>query len=123
MVDGFKINKQAIRKMTREMEKEFAKNPVRVPIEADPSVSRFPPATTITNNYHGPVVTVHGDNAQLAWDNQGVSQNRDIAPGFEELAKVLTGLLASLLAAGVNSDVSCLPISTSPGPLVNAQCL
>jgi len=98
VIDSFQINKQAIRKMTREMEKEFAKNSVRVPIEADPNVSRFLPATTITNNYHGPVVTVHGDNAQLAWDNHGVNQtqNRDIAPGFEELARVLTGLLASL---------------------------
>lgn len=33
---NIKINKQAIRKMSREMEREFAKNPVRVPLEAAP---------------------------------------------------------------------------------------
>lgn len=106
VADGFKINKQAIRKMTREMEKEFAKNPVRVPVRAEPSQTRFPSATTVTNNYHGPVVTVHGDNAQLAWDTQTVNktQNRDIAAGFEDLAKVLTGLLASLSAFNLPDD-------------------
>ena len=105
MGKGFEINKQAIRKMSREIEKEFAKNPVRVPLEADASGVTFP-AGTITNNYHGPVVTVHGDNAQLAWDNQTVNQtqNQDIAPGYEELAKVVTGLLASLPALGLSGD-------------------
>lgn len=105
MGKGFEINKQAIRKMTREIENEFAKNPVRVSLEADASGVTFP-AGTITNNYHGPVVTVHGDNAQLAWDNQTVNQtqNQDIAPGYEELTKVVTGLLASLPALGLSGD-------------------
>lgn len=105
MGKGIEINKQAIRKMSREIEKEFAKNPVRVPLEADASGVTFP-AGTITNNYHGPVVTVHGDNAQLAWDNQTVNQaqNQDIAPGYEELAKVVTGLLVSLPALGLSRD-------------------
>lgn len=105
MGKGFEINKQAIRKMSREIEKEFAKNPVRVPLEADASCMTFP-ASTITNNYHGPIVTVHGDNAQLAWDTQTVNQtqNQDIAPGYEELAKVVTGLLASLPALGLSRD-------------------
>lgn len=105
MGKGFEINKQAIRKMSREIEKEFAKNPVRVPFETDASGVTFP-AATVTNNYHAPVVTVHGDNARLAWDNQTVSQtqNQDIAPGYEELAKVVTGLIASLHALGLSDD-------------------
>ncbi|MGL4745817.1 MAG: hypothetical protein ACRCXL_15700 [Dermatophilaceae bacterium] len=105
MGKGFNINRQAIREMSQEIEKEFAKNPVRVPLESDASGVRFP-AATVTNNYHGPVVTVHGDNAQLAWDNQMVSQtqNQDIARGYEELAKVVTGLLASLPALGLSDD-------------------
>lgn len=57
MDKGFEINKQAIRKMGRQIEKEFAKNHVRVPLEADASGVTFP-AGTITNNYHGPVVTM-----------------------------------------------------------------
>ncbi|MGL5826773.1 MAG: hypothetical protein ACRCYU_18480 [Nocardioides sp.] len=103
MGKGFEINRRAIQKMSKEIEKEFARNPVRVPLEADASGVTFP-AAAVTNNYHGPVVTVHGDNVQLAWDNQTVNQtqNQDIAPGYEELAKVVTGLLVSLPALGLS---------------------
>ncbi|MCS3494398.1 hypothetical protein M2368_003430 [Arthrobacter sp. JUb119] len=96
---GFSINKQAIRKMTRDIEREFAKNPVRVPLETDPSAVSLPTATTI-NNYNGPVVTVQGDHAQLAWGNQNVEQTQNaseqVAPGYETLAGLLTDILASL---------------------------
>lgn len=34
MASGLKINKQAVREMSREIEREFAKNPVRVPLDA-----------------------------------------------------------------------------------------
>ncbi|MFJ4175268.1 hypothetical protein [Microbacterium sp. NPDC089696] len=99
MASGFKINKQAIRKMTREIEREFAKNPVRVPLQADASDVRLPAATTI-NNYHGPVVTVTGDGAQLAWDNHDVAQGQarfqQVATGYEELADLVTRLLAGV---------------------------
>lgn len=108
MAGGVRINRQAIRQLTREIEKELARNPVKVPLEADSSSISFPSSATVTNNYHGPVVTVHGDNAQLAWSNQDVSQtqNHDIAPGFEPLAKVLTGLLASVAALGLSEEDS-----------------
>lgn len=100
MASGFKINKQAIRKMTRELEREFAKNPVRVPLQADASDVRLPAATTI-NNYHGPVVTVTGDGAQLAWDNHDVTQGQtnvqQVATGYEEVADLVTRLLAGLV--------------------------
>lgn len=99
MANGFKINKQAIRKMSREIEREFAKNPVRVPLEADDSTLSLPAATTVSN-YHGPVVTVNGDHAQLAWDNQSVTQVQthieQVAPGYEQLAQLLTDILANL---------------------------
>lgn len=96
MANGFKINHQAIRQMTREIEREFARNPVRIPVEMD-APSSLPPAATV-NNYNGPVVTVNGDHAQLAWDNHAVDQTNSasIAPGYEHLAATVTDLVASL---------------------------
>lgn len=110
MARGFKINKQGIRQMTRELEREFAKNPVRMPIEADASGLVAGGATTV-NNYHGPVVTVTGDNAQLAWSGTGdVAQTQDrveqIAPGYEEVARALAGLIANLGELGLGEDES-----------------
>lgn len=104
MASGFKINKQAIKKMSRDIEREFAKHPVRVPLEADHrSVSL--PAATMVNNYHGPVVTVNGDHAQVAWGNRDVQQESDasgqVAPGYEQLAQLLTDVLASLSHLGL----------------------
>jgi hypothetical protein len=99
MASGFKIDRQAIHNMTREIEREFAKHPVRVRLEADPRAVSLPPATTV-NNYHGPVVTVNGDHAQIAWDNRDVRQAQDradqIAAGYEQLAQLVTDLLANL---------------------------
>lgn len=98
VASGFKINKQAIRKMSKEIEREFAKNPVRVPIEVDHQASSLPAATTV-NNYHGPVVTVNGDQAQIAWNSDSIDQSQQheqVAPGYEQLAKLLTDVLANL---------------------------
>lgn len=107
MADGFKINEKAIRQMAREIEQEFAKHPVRVPLEADPSSMALAPALTV-NNYNGPVVTVTGDHAQLAWNNGDVNQAQDrveqIAPGYEDLARVITDLLANLAAFSLGDD-------------------
>jgi hypothetical protein len=61
---GFKINKQGIRNMAREIEREFAKNPIRVPVETE--YDGVYPAVASVTNYHGPVVTVTGDNAKIA---------------------------------------------------------
>lgn len=98
MASGFKINKKAIKDMTREIEREFAKNPVRVPLEADPA-NGLTPATTI-NNYNGPVVTVSGNHSQVSWGNdvsvQTQSQTQEIAPGFEQLATMVTDFLANI---------------------------
>ncbi|WP_336627540.1 MULTISPECIES: hypothetical protein [unclassified Microbacterium] len=108
MASGFKINKEGIRQFTRELEREFAKNPVRIPVEADSSTVGAAGALTV-NNYHGPVVTVTGGNAQLAWNNAGdVSQTQkkveQIAPGYEDLARALTDLLAELTSFGLGDD-------------------
>jgi len=99
MARGFKINKQGIRNISREIEREFAKNPVRVPLEADHTTLSLPPATTV-NNYHGPVVTVTGDHAQIAWGNRDVQQRgvEQITPGYDRLAQLVTDLLANLHA-------------------------
>lgn len=108
MASGFKINKQGIRQMTRELEREFAKHLVRVPLEADPSNLTLGSGTTV-NNYHGPVVTVTGDNAQLVWDAAGdVTQNQDhaqqIASGYENIARSLTDLIANLTTLVLGDD-------------------
>lgn len=100
-MSGFKINRQEIRRMSREIEREFAKHPVRVPIEADAQRTTWSlPSATTVNNYHGPVVTVNGDGAQLAWNSASVHQAHErveqVAPGYEVLAQVITDLLANM---------------------------
>ena len=104
MAGEFKINKQGIRNITRKIEREFAKNPVRVPLVVDDSDVSLPP-TTVNHNYNAPVVTVNGDHAQIAWDNETVTQTQavsgDIASGYEELAKLLATLLAHVEALGL----------------------
>lgn len=106
MASGFKINRQGIQQFTRELEREFAKHPVRIPVEADPEV--ISPAVTV-NNYHGPMVAVNGDHAQLAWENTGTTSQRQnrveqIAPGYEDLARTLTDLLANLPVFTLGTD-------------------
>lgn len=116
MASGFKINKQGIRQMTREIEREFAKNPVRVPLQADSTGVHLPPATTV-NNYNGPVVTITGDHAQVAWNNHDVTQSREtteqVAPGYEELADLVTRLLASLPSLTLDPDDDTEALATS----------
>lgn len=120
MASGFKINKQGIRQMAREIEREFAKNPVQIPLQADPSDLRMPSATTV-NNYSGPVVTILGDHAQIAWNNQDVTQTQasteQIAPGYEELADLVTRLLASLSELGLEPDDEAEAHTTSEAVL------
>lgn len=111
MASGFNINRRGIEQMTREIQREFDKNPIRVPIEAETPefAAAFPPAPTV-NNYNGPVVTVNGDQAQLAWSNTGdVTQNQTpnnakIADGYEQLAQVIADLLANLETFSLHAD-------------------
>jgi hypothetical protein len=62
---------------------------------------------TNTSTYHGPVF--HGDvnGAQLAWNNNSVTQNNNrieqVAPGYEALAKAMTEVMS--LVPGMNLSV------------------
>lgn len=109
MSHGIKINQSAIRKLRREvqrqLDKESKRHPISMPIHADinPRIQQNRPLNqppAVINNYHGPVVTNHGDHAQIAWDAENITQNshhtENIAPGFEEFAERLTEILASV---------------------------
>lgn len=105
MPNNPKINKSGIRKLQRNLQREFDKHPISIPVTAEPSDPphtsrlRTAQAPTIINNYHEPVITNHGDHAQIAWDAQNITQTsnhtQDIAPGFENFAQALATLLAS----------------------------
>ncbi|WP_345033799.1 right-handed parallel beta-helix repeat-containing protein [Kutzneria kofuensis] len=75
--------------------------PERIPM-ADNNPST---AQSVTNNYHGPVVHGEVNNAQLAWNNAVVHQNlghvEQVAPGFEEVARVVTAVLERLADLGL----------------------
>lgn len=105
MPNNFKINKSAVRKLQRDLQRELNKHPVSVPVSAktntpgQTSWQRTAQAPTVINNYHGPVVSNHGDHAQIAWGAQTITQTsnhtQDIAPGFEDFAQALATILAS----------------------------
>ncbi|MBU3866232.1 hypothetical protein KN815_19830 [Streptomyces sp. 4503] len=100
---GFKINRQGIRKMMGEIQREMDKYPVTARVQADPDVSFGD-----TNVFNGPVI--HGDvrGSQLAWGNNSVSQNQDqsnpIAPGFEAIAEAVVDTLRQLPILGVSDE-------------------
>lgn len=99
-MSNFKINRGAIERMSREIEAEFAKHPVKIPLQADrDDIAAVLPTASTVNNYLGPVINVTGDGAQIAWGSGAVNQSHErieqVAPGFESLAKIVTDLLAS----------------------------
>jgi len=104
---GFKINKQGIAKMMREMQREFDKHRIKVPVETDSSALPTP-STASHTTYNGPVIHIHGDRAQLAWDNHEVKQSQahveQVAPGYEALAQALVSTLQQLSSAGLDDD-------------------
>jgi hypothetical protein len=108
VASNFKINKQGVRRMMRDLEKEVAKNPIRVPVQVDPAYPVVSSAAATVNNYHGPVVTVNGDHAQIAWGNENVTQKQarteEITPGFEDLARQVTDLLANLATYNLGDE-------------------
>lgn len=93
--------------MTREIEREFARNPVRIPLEAERPRGVVTNSTTV-NNYNGTVVTVNGDHAQLAWDADHIRQTKErteeIAPGYEQLAQIVFTLLKELPNLPLDED-------------------
>jgi hypothetical protein len=105
------INKQAIAKMMRDIQKEFDKHPIKVPINVDepdlPTGYAAPAPTTI--NY-GPVIHGSADGAQLAWSNSGTvnqtqnSGEQQITPGFELLAQALVSTRDRLPGLGLADE-------------------
>lgn len=58
------------------------------------------------NTYDGPVFNAGVSHAQFAWNNETVTQNQQsnggtVAPGYEALAELVTGLLGHLPEAGL----------------------
>ena len=104
MAGNFKINPSAIKKMTQEIQREFDKNPIQLPVNADG------PALRSGDVYNGPVINVQGDNAQLAWDNRDVQQSNtgtplaDIAAGFEPLSEAVVRILKEVHASGLDPE-------------------
>ena len=102
------INKQAIARMMRDIQREFDKHPIRVPLEAEaPSV--LPPSAAAGNTiYNGPVIYGSADGAQLAWNNEAVDQTQvrmeQVAPGFELLAQAVVSTLQQLSVAGLEEE-------------------
>ncbi len=100
------IYKDAIEKMVRDIQREYDKHPVIVPIRCeDPDL---PISGPVSHVYNGPVFQGSVDGAQLAWNNGIVSQSqtRDIAPGFEAIAEAVSGVLKGLSDAGIGDEAA-----------------
>lgn len=69
MAKGVSVNKRAIAKMHKDIQREFDKRTVQVPIKADATTGSSASQQPTVNHYHAPVVTVNGDQAQVAWGN------------------------------------------------------
>jgi hypothetical protein len=89
---GFEINTRGVEEMTRELQREFDKHPIRVPVTAG-----LPDLPDIVGGsvaiYNGPVIMGNADGAQLAWNSQSVSQSQDgqrwqVDERYTELAQV-----------------------------------
>lgn len=101
------INRANIATMMQEIQREFDKHPIRVPVRADHEASPVRGSDT-TINYNGPVVQVNGDHAQIAYGNETVDQTqnsaKEIAPGLEAIAQAVAKTLERLPEAGLGLD-------------------
>jgi hypothetical protein len=104
------INKREIARMMRDIQREFDKHPIRVPIESDPRAALgagpVPASTTI---YNGPVFHGDANSAQLAWNNSGEinqqqTQGDQVAPGFEPLAQAVSLVMQGLAKLELTDD-------------------
>jgi hypothetical protein len=109
------IDKRAIARMMKDIQREFDKHPIKVPLRTErPRVQRSGfytgglPEELGTTVYNGPVIMGNADGAQLAWGNQTVNQTinqtEQIAPGFEVIAQAVVGTLEQLPAAGLSEE-------------------
>ncbi|WP_229327457.1 hypothetical protein [Streptomyces sp. UNOC14_S4] len=97
------IDRRAIEKLMKNMQREFDKYPINVPLTADGSV--VPAGSTV---YNGPVFHGSAEGAQLAWGNTSVvqtqNQTQQVAPGYEGIAQAVTAALENLDAAGLAEE-------------------
>jgi hypothetical protein len=103
------------------------------PVTAAPTA--LPSSTS--NVYNGPVIHVTGDRAQIAWNNEQVSQaqgSQSITPGYEGVAKVVSEVLAHFQAAQLDEDDKSIAresadtvlhevVKASPNHTVIKRCL
>jgi hypothetical protein len=112
MSSGFKINKQAIARMQRDIQREMNKHPVTVPVQMETPTSHGWSTDSARNdvtNFYGPVIYGDANGAQLAWNNGSVSQTQnstpqDIAAGFEAVASAVAQLLQEVPGSGLDQD-------------------
>jgi hypothetical protein len=90
------INRQEIARMARNIQREFDKYPIRVPVEADVAHG-----VASQNVYNGPVFFGDANGAQLAWNNEVADQRqvREVAPGFEHTAAAVADVLRDVATA------------------------
>jgi len=102
---GFKIDKEGIRQMMQEIQREMDKHPITAKVETDTSGVSLGGG----NVFNGPVIQGNVNGAQLAWGNSTVNQtqNQDqeqIAPGFEAIAQAVIDALRELPTMGVSGE-------------------
>lgn len=97
MTTRVSVDKRAIAKMAKEIQREFNRHPIKVPIHADaPELPELPGGSVV---YNGPVVNITGDRAQVAWGttvHQTQNSVEAVAPGFEALAAAVGEVLKQL---------------------------
>jgi len=100
---SFNIDKRAIAQMTREIQREFDRNPVRIPVEAEaPTPHRWLQQAAGNSTIHNGPVFINSavQVAQLAWQNDSASQVQGraepVATGFEALAELIVEVLQRL---------------------------
>jgi hypothetical protein len=97
------IDKTAIEKFMRELQAEFDKYPIQMPVNAEHPELNLPAATI----YNGPVFYGNAEGAQVAWGNSSVVQNsskKPVAEGYETLAESVVDILRQLPAAGLDPE-------------------
>jgi hypothetical protein len=102
-VGDVSINRGNIARMMSEIQAEFDKHAIRVPVQADPAI---PGAGNHTTIYNGPVIHGDANGVQLAWGNNSVfqQQSTSVAPGYEALAQALVSTLERLPGIGLSDD-------------------
>jgi hypothetical protein len=100
------IDRRAVARMMKDIQREFDKHPIRVPVEVeDPKLLAESPSFG-TRIYNGPVIHGNANGAQLAWNSENVSQTavtrtEQIAPGFEAIAQAVVRTLEELPVVGL----------------------